>query len=135
MTERVFVRKASGLVRDFSTGDAMMYNMLTVGILSGAVYAISTALYAFPGANLLLGMGITAVWGAFMWIVYVFLVTAMPRTGGDYIYESRILNSAIGFIFPMGAFVFWCIYWVIFGGTTLAIYGVNPFLATLALRW
>jgi len=135
LTERVFVRKASGLVRDFSTGDAMMYNMLTVGILSGAVYAISTALYAFPGANLLLGMGITAVWGAFMWIVYVFLVTAMPRTGGDYIYESRILNSAIGFIFPMGAFVFWCIYWVIFGGTTLAIYGVNPFLATLALRW
>lgn len=132
--KRVFVRAASGLVREFSTVDAFMWNALTVGILTGALYMISTALYAFPNANLVIGIALTAVWGVFMWVVYVLLVTAMPRTGGDYIYQSRILHPAIGFIVPMGAFVFWCLYWVIFGGLTWATYGLAPFLTTLAFR-
>lgn len=132
--KKVFVRKSSGLVREFATRDAFMWNALTMGILTGAIWMVSTSLYAFPNANLVLGIALTAIWGLAMWVVYVLLVTAMPRTGGDYIYESRILNSAVGFIFPMGAFIVWCIYWVIFSGITFADFGINPFLTTIALR-
>jgi len=133
MEKGVFVRRSSGLVKSFSPADAFMWNCLTVGILPGAIYAISTAIYAFPAANLILGITLTGIWGVFVWMVYACLASAMPRTGADYVYESRILNPAIGFIFPMGAFVFWCLYMIIYCSMSWAIYGMSPFLASLAL--
>ncbi len=132
--KRVFVRAATGLVRSFSTADAWMYNVLTMALLTGAVYTVSTTFYSFPGANIFLGIILTAVIGLSIWVLYAILVTAMPRSGGDYIFQSRILNPGIGFTFATGGFVFWSIYWVVFSGATWAEFGITPFLQTLGTQ-
>jgi amino acid transporter len=95
---RVFVREATGLVRNLSPLDALILGI--VGITPGAnmtlFYLYITFLY--PGANVafsVLGaIPISLVFGATYWL----LATSMPRTGGDYVYGSRIIHPLWGFL-------------------------------------
>ena len=52
----------------------------------------------YPNADLPLTVPIAAVICILVAYVYWMLSTAMPRTGGDYIYVGRILHPAIGFM-------------------------------------
>ena len=38
-------------------------------------------------------------------LAYVWMATAMPRSGGDYVFQSRVLGGAIGFPIVMSGFV------------------------------
>ncbi len=106
---QVFVREATGLVRELGSYDAFLINMAIINIAGGLTYDI-LQLFFFPGASMplvfLLG-GIPAI-GVF--IVYTIFSSAFPRSGGDYLYVSRILHPAIGFaqgmLTVLGFFVF-----------------------------
>lgn len=106
---KVFVREATGLVRELGFYDSFLLNMAVVNVAGGLAYDV-LQLFFFPGASLplvfLLG-GIPAV-GIF--IVYTIFSAAFPRTGGDYVYVSRTLNPPVGFASGMlnvfGFFIF-----------------------------
>ena len=53
--------------------------------------------FGFPGASLFWVALICAVLTTFPILLYGLFLTAMPRTGGDYIYVSRTLHPWIGF--------------------------------------
>ena len=95
---RVFVREATGLVRNLSPIDALMLGI--VGITPGANMTLFYLYIAFlyPGANVGWGVvgaiPISLIFGATYWL----LAVAMPRTGGDYIYGSRIIHPLWGFL-------------------------------------
>jgi basic amino acid/polyamine antiporter, APA family len=38
------------------------------------------------------------VWVSFLVIAYTGLVVTVPRAGGDYVWQSRILGSGLGFV-------------------------------------
>jgi len=93
----VFARKASGLTKEASMFDAFVFGFMNNGIGIGLWYLHSIGLYTSPGGNLVLGVlisgglslfGIALSWGI--------LGGSMPRSGGDYVYNSRILHPAIG---------------------------------------
>ncbi len=120
----VFSRKASGLSRVMSPWSAYMYNFLTMGVIFPWTFVWAPA--AFPGVS---------VWQACLYAIllelpialaYVWMATAMPRSGGDYVFQSRVLGGAIGFPIVMSGFVIWIVQWVALAGWLLATLGVAP---------
>lgn len=92
----LFTRKATGLVREGKTRDALFYNVMWSGVtLTFAFFWLFTA--AYPGANLILGMLLAAAVGLPGAFLYAMLTQVMPRTGGDYVFNSRSLHPSIGF--------------------------------------
>ncbi|MEI6725688.1 MAG: APC family permease, partial [Actinomycetes bacterium] len=123
-----FARKASGLVRGLSMYDAFGIGIMTVQPIMGIWYMVLLGLGLFPGGNLLIAIGISAVTcGVFGPLVWGMLAGSMPRSGGEYIFNSRILHPviALGASFAQVAAV---IYWNFLISTWLAA----PSLSLLA---
>jgi len=92
---KLFVRKASGLVRAWSVLDAFIYITFSINLITLGVFIFSYCYY-FEG-NLGTAVVVGAVFTIFEVIVYASLISAMPRAGGDYVWQSRILGRAWGF--------------------------------------
>src|SRR5258707_10470744 len=105
----LFLRKATGLVRGWSVRDAMIYACLSTNVVTLGLYEFSFA-SAFPQGQLLTSILISAVWVSFLVIAYAGLVVTIPRAGGDYIWQSRILGSGVGFV--LAATGWWFILWL-----------------------
>lgn len=98
----LFARKASGLVREFGFFDTFSFNV--IGYALGLVIAI-TPFFAgalFPGANIFLILIVGTVLAVFNGLTYSLLAGAMPRSGGEYVYNGRVLHPAIGFMSNWG---------------------------------
>jgi basic amino acid/polyamine antiporter, APA family len=105
----LFLRNATGLVRGWSVRDSMIYaclstNVVTLGMVEWAYQSL------FPRGNLLYSILLSGVWVSFLVIAYTGLVVTIPRAGGDYVWQSRILNSGLGFV--MAATGWWFILWL-----------------------
>jgi basic amino acid/polyamine antiporter, APA family len=105
----LFLRNATGLVRGWSVRDSMIYaclstNVVTLGMVEWAYQSL------FPRGNLLYSILISGVWVSFLVIAYTGLVVTIPRAGGDYVWQSRILSSGLGFV--MAATGWWFILWL-----------------------
>jgi basic amino acid/polyamine antiporter, APA family len=126
----LFLRKATGLVRGWSVRDSMIYaclstNVVTLGMVEWAYQS------TFPRGQLITSIIISGIWVSFLVIAYTGLVVTIPRAGGDYVWQSRILNSGLGFV--MAATGWWFILWLwapIYG-TVLSEEFFQPIWATL----
>jgi len=99
---KLFARKASGLVREFGFFDTFIFN--TSGYALGLVLA-TTALFAgalYPGASIFMILIVGVCLAVFNGLTYGLLSGAMPRSGGDYVYNGRVLHPAIGFMTNFG---------------------------------
>jgi APA family basic amino acid/polyamine antiporter len=99
MTSRpVFVRDATGLVRGLTFSDQFALSQSLVLILNGFVPTVVFAPYFFPGANLPVVFLLGTIPALALAAVYGTLSAAMPRSGGDYVWSSRVLGPAYGAI-------------------------------------
>lgn len=100
-----FARKASGLVRDFSQVDAWIYNVLALNLVVLIAFAYVAVSATFPQASLWLAVVICGVLCTFEAIVYAFFMAIMPRSGGDYVFQSRVLGGGVATVFAFTAIV------------------------------
>jgi APA family basic amino acid/polyamine antiporter len=121
---QVFTRRASGLVRVMSPYSAFIYNILTMGIIFPWTYLWAPT--AFQGSNLILGIGFAFVFELPIALAYVWLATALPRSGGDYVFQSRVFGGGFGFTVVFAFFVVWILQWVALSGWLLASLGIAP---------
>jgi basic amino acid/polyamine antiporter, APA family len=91
-----YTRKATGLVREISVWDSFWMNM-TYCSVPLSVLTFTVAPFAFPGVNLFWCAIAATVFAFFPVLVYGMLAATMPRSGGDYVWQSRILHPLIGF--------------------------------------
>lgn len=122
----VFTRKASGLVRVMSPYSAFVYNILTMGIIFPWVFLVSPA--AFPGGNVALGILICTLIEIPIAFSAVWLSTALPRSGGDYVFQSRVLGGSWGYTIVMSGFVIWILVWTALSGWLVGVLGLAPLL-------
>lgn len=102
----LFLRKSSGLVREAGLFDTVFYNWIAAGAVGLAlVYNLYWALNAFPGVDLVAATLLTIPFAIAGVIVFGLLATAMPRSGGDYVFVSRIINPVWGFISSWMGFI------------------------------
>jgi amino acid transporter len=129
----VFSRRASGLSRVMSPWSAYMYNFLTMGVIFPWTFVWAPA--AFPGVS---------VWQACLYAIlfelpialaFVWLATAMPRSGGDYVFQSRVFGGAVGFPVVMSGFVIWILQWVALAGWLQANLGLAPLFMGLGYHY
>ena len=105
----LFLRKATGLVRGWSVRDAIIYaalstNIVTLGIVEFAYNSF------IPRGQLITSILISGVWVSFLVVTYAGLIVTIPRAGGDYVWQTRILGGPIGFV--MSATGWWFILWL-----------------------
>ncbi len=120
----VFVRKASGLVRVMSPWAAFIYNILTMGLIFPWTYLWAPG--ALPGGKLVWGILLAMVIEIPIAFVYVWLSTAMPRSGGDYVFESRVFGGGVAFTVVMSGYVIWILQWVALSGWLVSYLGFAP---------
>ncbi len=99
---QLFARKSSGLIREFGIFDTISFNV--IGYALGLVLAI-TPFFAgalFPNANIFLIVIVGTAFALFNGLVYSLLAGAMPRSGGEYVYNGRVLHPSIGFMANWG---------------------------------
>src|SRR5258707_4668236 len=93
----LFLRKATGLVRGWSVRDSLIYaclstNVITLGLTEFAYQGF------IPNGQLLTAVLISGVWVSFLVLAYTGLVVTIPRAGGDYVWQRRILRRGIGLL-------------------------------------
>jgi APA family basic amino acid/polyamine antiporter len=120
----VFTRKSSGLVRVMSPYSAFAYNILTMGLIFPWTYLWAPG--ALPGGQLVWGIVLAMIFEIPIALSYVWLSTALPRSGGDYVFESRVFGGGVGFSIVMSGFVIWILQWVALSGWLLAYLGFAP---------
>jgi len=97
--KQVFVRNATGLVRALSPFDLFNLSYGQIMPAVGIVFIVSLSPYAFPQSNMFLAFLIAIpLVGLGPALLYAMLGAAMPRTGGDYVYVSRVIHPALGFM-------------------------------------
>jgi amino acid transporter len=121
---QVFTRRASGLVRVMSPYSAFVYNILTMGVIFPWTYLWAPT--AFQGSNLVLGILFAFLFELPIALAYVWLATSLPRSGGDYVFQSRVFGGGFGFTVVFAFFVVWILQWVALSGWLLASLGIAP---------
>jgi basic amino acid/polyamine antiporter, APA family len=122
----LFLRNATGLVKGWSGFDAFAYAFMSVNLVAlGMFYSLAIFGYV-PDGSAVLSILITAVGMTFMAIAYAGLIAAMPRAGGDYVWQTRVLDGIPGAVVG-GAFGAVALYLV---GTALALDGTVTLGAT-----
>ncbi len=129
---KTFVRTASGLVRVFSTWDVFMYSVLAMVVMTTGMWVYIQGPFAWPGANVPVGILITTIWGSAMIIVYAMLTSSMPRSGGEYVWQSRLIHPALGFAVTFVAWPLVGFYWGAEGAVVLNQMGLSPMFLFLS---
>lgn len=129
---QTFVRKASGLVRTAGVFDVLAYNInfTSIGLLLAFLIWLGPAFY--PGINMAWSTVISVIFLIPLSLVFGYLASAMPRSGGDYVYVSRVLGPAWGMMSNFNMTMWWFFY----GGVPsafLARYGLAPFFRTMGI--
>jgi amino acid transporter len=94
-----FVRDATGLVREASALDSGLMNIVLNWTLGyGFAFTITWVLVALPGNDIVLAAVIALIVAPFVTGTWALLSASMPRTGGEYLYNTRILGPVIGFM-------------------------------------
>jgi basic amino acid/polyamine antiporter, APA family len=122
----LFTRKATGLVREARTSDALFYNVMWASVALSFAFAWLLYGSTYLGSNMILSFFIAALLGLPGAFVYAMLSQIMPRTGGDYVFNSRSLHPSIGFAANF-SFCFWLA--IIYGvyTTYMTTYGFGAF--------
>jgi amino acid transporter len=98
---RLFIRQTSGLVRELGIPAATGISLASVAVVNTFIN-FNAGLTDFAKADMYLPL----VAAAIIWLVamfaYRYLLRAVPRAGGEYVYLSRIVSPVVGSIAGLG---------------------------------
>src|SRR5437660_1374547 len=99
-----FVRQSSGLVRNVSVTNALFFNVAAFVGVGLTLYPIFYSLADVPvwraGPFSAYGWAaiITGLFCVLLAFIFASLTSVMPRSGGDYVFTSRILHPSLGWL-------------------------------------
>src|SRR5438105_297056 len=128
--QTLFLRNATGLVKAWSTFDAFLYAFWSVNLVTLGLYGMSFV-YAIPNGQLLGAVLLTGVLVTFLVLTYAQLVSVMPRAGGDYAWQSRILGGGVGFVLAITGWWFTLWLWTPIYANILIVQFFAPLAYTL----
>jgi amino acid transporter len=127
-----FTRRATGLTREAGTASTLIYNVNFISIGLMMMFAIQLIPAFYPGGNMIGSYLLALLIVLPTSLAFGMLSAAMPRSGGDYVFVSRILGPRAG----MTSSWINTIWWFIYGGVPsafLARYALGPLFRSLGL--
>lgn len=91
-----FERKATGLIREISPFRTLVFDLMFTSPAFMFLFSI-LGIGIFPGADMVVSTLVALLFGFVTAAMYAMLSIAYPRSGGDYIFVSRILTPSVGF--------------------------------------
>jgi basic amino acid/polyamine antiporter, APA family len=95
---RYFVRQATGLVRQFSAVDVFTWSIIFFPWLTSWAGIFWVTPDYYQNVNYYASLAVWAVIAVVIVLLYWQLTSVMPRSGGDYVFISRVLSSPLGFV-------------------------------------
>ena len=125
------MRKASGLIRTAGLTDTFIYNLgvVSIGLGVGSMLYYGPAFY--PQGNLVWGCIIAGVAMAMISFGFITWTITLPRSGGIYVFGSRILPPALALtmsLVEITAWLFYCAiaaYWIVILALAPMFAGLN----------
>src|SRR4029078_5558137 len=87
----IFSRNATGLVKQVSLFQMFVYNAGSTNTLGLGLISFAFSMVLFPRSNPYIALIATGVMCLFVWTAFALMTSAMPRIGGDYTINTRIL--------------------------------------------
>jgi APA family basic amino acid/polyamine antiporter len=130
-SSQLFVRRSTGLVREASALDATIFNaVFSAPVGATLAWGVFFALTAFPGSDLVAATLWSFVLNIPILIMMALLASSMPKTGGDYVWVSRILSPPAALVSNFGA-AFSAIIGATFWARYFPVFALGPVLVTL----
>jgi APA family basic amino acid/polyamine antiporter len=129
----LFLRKATGLVKGWSKFDAFLYSFMSVNFVTLGLFFSLSVLGFVPTGQILPALLITGVAMTFLVIMYAGLISVMPRAGGDYVWQSRLLGGGISFVLAVTGWWFILWYWAPVYANILSVEVLQPLSALFKL--
>lgn len=95
---RYFVRQATGLVKQFSAIDVFTWSIIFFPWLTSWAGIFWVTPDYYQNVNYYASLAVWAVIAVVVVLLYWQLTSVMPRSGGDYVFISRVLSSPLGFV-------------------------------------
>jgi amino acid transporter len=131
--QELFVRRSTGLVREASAVDAAIFNaVFSAPVGATLAWGVFFALAAFPGSDLVTATILAFILNVPVLIMMSLLAASMPRTGGDYVWVSRILSPPLAVVSNFGA-AFSALIGATFWARYFPVFGLGPILSTLGV--
>lgn len=127
------LRRSRRVDRVWPPLDAMLYNMMVLNVIMGFALAFMTAYMVSSRASWVVATVISAVFCSAEALVYAFLASSMPRSGGEYYFQARIISTGAGSVFCFSAIVLGGTMWVAVTGWCAAHLAVGPLLVATGL--
>jgi basic amino acid/polyamine antiporter, APA family len=130
---RLFVRQSSGLVRDVSVTNALFFNAAAfMGTGVGwypAFYSLAFVPIGVAGFFTTYGWAaiIVGVAGIFLALIFASLSSVMPRSGGDYVFTTRLIPGVGPFLGWLESFT------LVFASLAIVAFEVPVVLRTLQI--
>jgi len=104
--QQFYARKATGLVRQVPMLDMIFFNANSTTAFTGALaVGLFVVMPGFPRANITLAIVLGILGCSFIWMTFALLGAAIPKVGGDYVFNGRILHPIFGLVGNLAAFV------------------------------
>jgi amino acid transporter len=120
----VFARQATGLRREASAKDVFIYNTNNQNIGVGVLFMVLLIPPFYAGGSMITATILAGLLALPMACVYAYFASAMPRSGGDYVYISRSLHPYLGFLSSWN-WVVWLVTYTGIPAAYLAQYGLS----------
>jgi len=126
-----FARKATGLVRQASARDVFIYNVNFINIAIGVAFMfLFMPNGSYPGVNIYLSTILCTLFVLPTSLVYAMFASAMPRSGGEYVYVSRAVSPLFGFVASWN-YTIWCFFYIGVPAAFLGKYGISALFREL----
>jgi len=130
-----FQRRSSGLVRDFSQTDTWMYNVLAMNPVIVGALTFGLLLITYPHTSLWLCFVIAGAFCCAEAVAYALFAAAIPRSGGDYVMQSRTFGGGVASFFSFSGITLTQLFVPGIFGFLLSSVVLSPFFFLLGAQY